>query len=150
MFNHDEICLEDHLAWFAQVQKDPTRYWYLFRDVDGTPQGVLYFTDLDTRQRSAFWGFYAQPAAPPGTGTKLLFEGLDLAFDMLCLHKVSGEVLADNSASIHLHKKVGFSEEGRFRQQHFDGSQRIDIVRLGILASEWGERRSAIAKRLQD
>ncbi len=85
------------------------------------PKAVVYFTNLDPAQASAFWGFYARPDAPAGTGLHILFEALDLAFSELALHKLNGEVLADNSRSVHLHKKVGFTEEGRFRQRNYSG-----------------------------
>jgi hypothetical protein len=66
----------------------------------------------------------------------------------LALHKLNGEVLADNERSIHLHKKVGFTEEGRFREQHDDGANRIDIVRVGLLASEWPTHRERLQARI--
>jgi UDP-4-amino-4,6-dideoxy-N-acetyl-beta-L-altrosamine N-acetyltransferase len=139
MFNHSPIGLTDHRAWFARVQQDPTRQWYLFRDAQACPQAVLYFSELDDVQRNAFWGFYTKPFAPKGTGKKMLCEGIRLAFGDLDLRKLNGEVLADNDPSLHLHKKLGFTQEGRFREQHFDGFKWIDVIRFGMLACEWSE-----------
>jgi UDP-4-amino-4,6-dideoxy-N-acetyl-beta-L-altrosamine N-acetyltransferase len=148
MYSHHEISLDEHRAWFARLQQDSSRRWYLFQDDTGSAQGVVYFTDIDTEQGTAFWGFYARPEAPSGTGLQILFAALNLAFTELGLHKLNGEVLADNQRSLPLHKKVGFSEEGRFREQHHDGANRIDIVRLGLLASEWPERREQLRARI--
>lgn len=36
-----------------------------------------------------------------------------------------------------MHKKVGFSQEDVFREQHLNGDKRIDAIRLGLLGSEW-------------
>lgn len=144
MYSHHEISLDEHRAWFQRVQHDPTRRWYLYDDDAGIPQGVVYFTELDPAQATAFWGFYSRPEAPSGTGLWILLEALDVAFSELRLHKLSGEVLAGNQRSLHLHKKVGFMEEGRFREQHHDGTHRTDIVRLGMLSREWPAHRERL------
>lgn len=149
-FSHHEIAPEEHQAWFVRMQQDPSARWYLYRDVAGQPQGVVYFSALDPGQGTAFWGFYAKPDARPGTGTRILYDALDLAFGELALHKLNGEVLASNSASVNLHKKLGFTQEGVFRAQHFDGEGRIDIVRLGMLAEEWPPHRERLRARIDE
>ena len=63
-------------------------------------------------------------------------DALELAFGELGLHKPNFEVVASHTAVVNMHKKVGFTQEGVFRQQHRNGEQRIDISRLGLLASE--------------
>jgi RimJ/RimL family protein N-acetyltransferase len=78
----------------------------------------------------------------------MAYEALELAFGELGLHKLSCEVLSTNPTVVNLHKKVGFKEEGVFRDQHFDGSRRIDVVRLGMLASEWESSRDRLRDRV--
>ena len=148
MVSHHEISPAEHRAWFQRLSQDPRACWYLFQDAADQPQGVVYFTALDPAQGTACWGFYAKPDATPGTGTRLLYEALDLAFGELALHKLNGEALASNSASVNLHKKVGFTQEGVFRAQHFDGQDRLDIVRLGMLAEEWPPHRERLRARI--
>ncbi|HSO81619.1 UDP-4-amino-4,6-dideoxy-N-acetyl-beta-L-altrosamine N-acetyltransferase [Thiocapsa sp.] len=131
MYTHHEISPAEHRAWFQRIQQDYGARWYLYCDAADNPQGVVYFTTINTEQGTAFWGFYARPDAPPGTGTRILYEALELAFGELSLHKLNGEVLATNVISINLHKNVGFTQEGLFRDQHFDGTRHIDVVRLG-------------------
>ena len=43
---------------------------------------------------------------------------------------------------------MGFKEEGRFRDFHFDGQSYVDVVRLGILAKEWSAKREEIQTRI--
>lgn len=147
MYNHHEISIEEHRAWFQRLKRDPSRQWFVYQDCTHTPQGVAYFQDIDTKQASAFWGFYARPCAAAGTGLGILIDALDTGFNCLGLHKLNGEVLADNAASLHLHKKAGFTEEGRFREHHHDGSTRIDIVRFGLLAREWSDHRDRLVQQ---
>ncbi|MEA3641705.1 MAG: UDP-4-amino-4,6-dideoxy-N-acetyl-beta-L-altrosamine N-acetyltransferase [Lamprobacter sp.] len=99
MVSQHEISLDEHCTWFQRLRQDPSRRWYLYQDDSGTAQGVVYFTDLDPAQGTAFWGFYARPEAPAGTGLQILFAALDTAFGELALHKLSGEVLAQAEAT---------------------------------------------------
>jgi UDP-4-amino-4,6-dideoxy-N-acetyl-beta-L-altrosamine N-acetyltransferase len=148
MYTHHEISADEHHAWFKRIREDPSARWYLYQDAAGEPQGVVYFTAFDPAQKTAFWGFYAKPEALRGTGMRILHEALELGFGGLSLRKINGEVLAINTPSINLHKKVGFTQEGVFRAQHFDGTAPIDVIRLGMLASEWAEHRERLRARV--
>lgn len=77
------------------------------------------------------------------------FLMLEHAFGELQLNKLFCEVLAFNTAVIQLHQKFGFRIEGILRGQHKVDANYVDIVRLGIFASEWEERREAMREKLQ-
>ena len=149
MYHTHEISLEEHRAWFQSMQADPARRWYLWLDPAGEPGGVVCFTDLDPVQQTAFWGFYARPGAEAGTGKRMECEALDHAFGELGLVKLNCEVLATNTPVTNLHEKCGFTREGTFRAQHFDGEQRIDVIRLGLLADEWAAHRDTVRARIE-
>jgi RimJ/RimL family protein N-acetyltransferase len=36
-----------------------------------------------------------------------------------------------------IHRKIGFIEEGRLRQDHFIDGEYVDVVIMGILCAEW-------------
>jgi UDP-4-amino-4,6-dideoxy-N-acetyl-beta-L-altrosamine N-acetyltransferase len=148
MYTQHEITPAEHQAWFERMQADPKKQWYLCRDEAGQAVGVVYFTDVDTDQGTAFWGFYASPEAPRGVGKRMEYAALEMAFSELALHKLSCEVLETNKAVINLHMKCGFTEEGRFRGQFRDGEKRIDVVRLGMLAEEWPQNRDRLRGRI--
>lgn len=148
MYTRQPISPEEHRTWFERMQADPTRRWYLYHDHNDEPVGVVYFTDIDPEGRTAFWGFYARPEAPIGTGKRILYAALEHAFNELGLHKLNGEALATNAASVHLHEQCGFIREGVFREQYFDGKERVDIIRLGLLAREWAEHRERLRERI--
>lgn len=148
MYTHHEISADEHQEWFMKMKEDPSRFWYLYRDEAELPQGVVYLTTLDLYQKAAFWGFYSSPDAPPGVSIRIEFEALELAFEKLNLHKLNCEVLSSNTSVINLHKKSGFLEEGVFREQHFDGEERFDIIRLSMLANEWPNNRQRLQSRI--
>lgn len=148
MFSQHEISLEEHRAWFQRMQADSSMRWFLYQDATQSPLGVVYFTGLNRSPENAFWGFYAKPEVTPGTGLRLSLDALHEAFDELGLHKLNAEVLSSNQRSLDMQKKVGFQEEGRFREQFFNGNAHIDVIRLGMLASEWPNSRKALQARI--
>lgn len=148
MFTQHEICCDEHQAWFHRMQADDSKRWFLYLNENNQPSGVVYFTDLDPVQRSLFWGFYASPDSSPGSGLRMSLDALDKAFNELALEKLNADVLANNLRSLNMHKIVGFAEEGHFRKQFFNGEQRIDVIRFGILASEWPVCRQALKARI--
>ena len=150
MFTQHEISWDEHQAWFHRMQADNTKGWFLYLNEDNEPSGVVCFTDVDAEERSAFWGFYASPDAMPGTGLRMSLDALNKAFNELALEKLNADVLATNSRSLDMHKKVGFTEEGCFHEHFFDGEKRVDVIRLGMLLSEWPQNRVVLVSKIGD
>lgn len=135
MYNRHEISADEHTAWFTAATGAPGRHLLVYEE-DGNPAGFVSFgTPHDATV--ADWGFYTAPTAPRGTGRRLGVAALNLAFHALSLHKVCGEALAFNTASLRFHEALGFTREGLLREQHFDGERYHDVIRYGLLAHEW-------------
>lgn len=135
MYTTHEISLEEHRNWFARVSKSPTVNLLIYEHLE---QACGYVNMSRGRcNEVADWGFYLAPDAPRGTGRSLGKLTLNHAFDALKLHKVCGQALGFNARSIAFHKKLGFTEEGCLRHQHFDGTVFHDVVCFGLLENEW-------------
>lgn len=135
MFTTHEIGIDEHRRWFQTVGNDPARHPMIF-EMDGKPEGFVQIGPVAAGGIAA-WGFYLAPDAPKGRGRALGEAALELAFGELGLHKLCGEVLAFNEASLKFHRQLGFREEGVLAEQHFDAGRYHDVVRFGLLASEW-------------
>ncbi|MER6910539.1 GNAT family protein [Streptomyces sp. NPDC000594] len=57
-------------------------------------------------------------------------------------HKCEVSVYAYNEASLALHRRLGFTEEGRLRDHAFLAGQYRDLVMMGMLAEEFAEAHS--------
>lgn len=67
------------------------------------------------------------------------FAALKYAFGELNLHKVCGQAVDFNTASIALHERLGFVREGVLReQQRIQGAYR-SLVCFGLLRSDWSQ-----------
>ncbi|WP_276261440.1 GNAT family N-acetyltransferase [Haloglomus litoreum] len=74
-------------------------------------------------------------------GSGLADRGMSLllthAFEELRLHRITGEVYADNDRSRRLLERLGFTHEGTRREDAFSGGSYRDTAVYGLLATEW-------------
>lgn len=135
MYSQHEISYEEHKRWFESVSINADRHLLIF-EKNNQPLGFVNISQIKSGG-IAEWGFYAAVEAPKGTGFKLGVATLQHAFVDLKLHKLYGEVLADNKPSINFHKKLGFQQEGELRDHYFDGQQYHNVECFGLLARDW-------------
>lgn len=137
MFSQSPIELEQHYEWFKRIQSDDSSVWWIYTDISGVASGVVYFTDINIYSGTSFWGFYVDPKAGKGTGSRMGREALDKAFKDLRIRKVYGDVLEFNIPSQKFHEKLGFMKEGFMREHHRLENRYYDVLRYGLLRSEW-------------
>jgi UDP-4-amino-4,6-dideoxy-N-acetyl-beta-L-altrosamine N-acetyltransferase len=135
MYTQHEIAEDEHRQWFERAVQDLGRHLLVFEDA-GEARGFVNLHRLSAGS-VADWGFYLAPYAPKGTGQSLGRAALNYAFTEIGLHKVCGQALAYNERSIRFHRRLGFSQEGVLRDQHFDGQYYYDVVYFGLIATEW-------------
>jgi RimJ/RimL family protein N-acetyltransferase len=72
-----------------------------------------------------------------GYGSEAMHMVLRFAFDELNLHRVQLTVFAYNLHAIRLYERLGFVQEGVWREAlHRDG-QRWDVLHYALLRHEW-------------
>lgn len=135
MYTTHEISWDEHRHWFERTNRNPNTHLRIY-EKDDEATGFVNISKTRSPQ-IADWGFYVSPDAPKGIGSSLGDETLKFAFNELKLHKLCGQALVFNDRSIAFHKRLGFIEEGRLREQHFDGTNYHDVVYFGLLANEW-------------
>ena len=135
MFTQHEIGMEEHRNWFAKTILDKSRCLLI---VEEAKQAIGYVQFSQVSDGGiANWGFYARPKAPKGTGRKLGAMALNHAFGPLKLHKVCGQAIGINQASMAFHQRQGFVLEGVLRDQHrIDGAYH-SVHCFGLLSTEW-------------
>lgn len=109
--------------------------------VDGEPVGSV---GLDAPNE--VWGTteLGYMIAPEYWGNGYATEAAELlcgyAFEERRLNKVYADVYATNPASARVLEKIGFEQEGLFRQHAFVDGEHADVQRYGLLAEEWREQ----------
>ena len=151
MYSDHKIGHDEHDHWFDVVRHDARRrYWII--EVDSAPVGLANLSDIDMTHRRCAWAYYlASPNVRGlGVGSFVEFWIIEHVFGELGLNKLWCEVLVSNESVWRLHELYGFQREALFRQHVTKNGHEIDVVGLGILATDWAQRREAMAQRLRD
>jgi RimJ/RimL family protein N-acetyltransferase len=109
---------------------------------DGTYLGGCSLFRIDDRSRNAelgiiignkdYWG--------KGYGEDAIRVLLRLAFGRMNMHRIYLRVMDYNKRGIRCYEKVGFVHEGAEREQHYFEGKYHDMLRMGILRSEFAMR----------
>nr|WP_312385853.1 UDP-2,4-diacetamido-2,4,6-trideoxy-beta-L-altropyranose hydrolase [Moraxella sp. CTOTU47579] len=94
---------------------------------------------LSANEKTASWGFYLSPNSAKGQGLGFALGVLAIAriFNTTGIGKITAQVLAYNTASLALHRKLGFSETGVL-QQHFGvGDKVYDVVEFELKSQDF-------------
>ncbi|WP_349666122.1 UDP-4-amino-4,6-dideoxy-N-acetyl-beta-L-altrosamine N-acetyltransferase [Marinobacter sp. ATCH36] len=135
MFTTHEILWDEHLSWFRQAQASSSVKLLIY-EIENVAVGFASLKMVHS-EGVADWGFYLDPNAPRGSGRGLGESVIRHGFQDLSLHKLCGQALAFNERSIAFHRSLGFREEGRLREQHFDGQRYHDVLCFGLLKADW-------------
>jgi diamine N-acetyltransferase len=123
--------------WLAERPANERRL--TIETLDGAYVGAAGLHEIDLVDRSAEVGIVIANERNwgKGYGRESLALLADLAFQTLNLHRLYLRVYAYNERAIRVYEKAGFVREGVDRQAHFHGGTWHDVIRMGLLASEW-------------
>lgn len=148
MYADHVISVEEHQRWLQGLDGDDRREIFVILGASGEVTGLASLTEIDRTHRKADWGFYMSPSAPAGLGSAVLSQVIGYAFGSLGLEKINGEVIEGNAASLGVHHKLLFQDEGFRRSQVRRGGGRLGVHLLGLTLEDWreGAPRLAAAK----
>lgn len=151
MFGQDEIALNEHEKWFNKQLSSPNVHLMIF-NVDNQPMGVINVTritldryqtlnqsKLNTKEKSASWGFYLSPESAKGQGLGFALGVLAIChiFNTTDIDKITAQVLDYNTASLALHRKLGFKQTGVLKQHFGVGDKLYDVVAFELSAENF-------------
>jgi UDP-4-amino-4,6-dideoxy-N-acetyl-beta-L-altrosamine N-acetyltransferase len=110
-----EITSDEHAAWFAATQDDPSTRVLIY-EYDGRPAGVVTFSAISADNQSATWGFYLDNDGLDATGDTMSAwmscqrEAIAYAFSELDLDRLDAEVRVENIVVRRMNQRLGFVE----------------------------------------
>lgn len=115
----ETLTFEDHISWLENMVATKKVVQFIIIE-KGTSQaiGSVFLRDIDLKNQKAEYGIFIGEVSAHGKGygTEAAKLIVDYGFNELELNKIFLRVFADNLAGIRSYKKVGFVEEGLFRQ----------------------------------
>jgi len=148
MYSTRTIAEAEHYAWLQRELAAPHSQHFLFICAEQAI-GYACLTDIRSEHSRCTWGFnLGDSVQPRGTGSRMLFLLAEVAFEKLGLEKVWAEVLDFNAASLRVHARLGFQEEGRLIRHIHRTDGVFDVVRLALFAERWHAVRPALREAL--
>lgn len=138
MYNEAHISEEQQKKWFEKVSIDSSSvYWII--EYEGKKLGLASLTGIDRTLSSCYWAFYLGDLSirGGGIGAKIEYNVLEYVFNELKLNKLRCEVFITNDKVIKMHEKFGFRREAYYREHCLKNDQKLDVVGLAMLQSEW-------------
>lgn len=131
----DPISGHEEREWWEATAEDDDVHLLVCADDEGV--GTVGLTDVIDVAGSAEVGYFFGPDAwGKGYATDAVRTLCRYGFAERRLAKLYAHVFETNPASARVLEKVGFREEGRFRDQWFLDGERIDVLRYGLLPEE--------------
>jgi len=125
----------------AQQEREGAGSTRFVIEADGVAVGSIGLFGVDPLARHAELGIALAPdARGRGIGTAAIEQIVEFAFVRQNLRRLHLEVIASNRGAIRAYEKVGFVLEGRQREHAWVRGAYEDIVRMGLLRSEWRAR----------
>jgi UDP-4-amino-4,6-dideoxy-N-acetyl-beta-L-altrosamine N-acetyltransferase len=139
MYSDHMISMDQHREWFRRIMIDKSTVCKIF-EYEGQPLGVVNFTDFDNKNDRCSWGIYiGESNAPKKSGMAMGYLALQYIFETLNIRKLCAEVFAFNNKSTNYHRKLGFSEEGRFLKHVYKDGVYHDIITFAHFQNRWIE-----------
>ena len=108
---------------------------------DHTLVGTLSTSNLDQRAGRFSYGIgIGHDHQRRGYATEAIGLLLTYMFGERRFHKCEVGIYAFNAASIALHQRIGFQEEGRLRDHEYFAGRHHDLVVMGMTVSEFATR----------
>lgn len=120
MYTQDEISQEQHFSFIRKLTDDTANQYFMVKQ-DKAILGVINFNNIDFEKQTAVFGLYANLiASNPGVG-KFLLELVKFYTKMILrIKRLKLEVIAENVKAVHLYRKYGFIESGKFQKKGFE------------------------------
>lgn len=94
---------------------------------------------FDERARAVALGIWiAKPFWNKGYGTDAVRTLCGFGFREMNAARIHLDVYETNPRAVRAYEKVGFTQEGRLRSDHFVGGRPVDVIVMGLLANEFG------------
>lgn len=144
LLSQELITNETHLNYYKKQILTNLNYQFIILCKDFstnavTPIGTVLLKNIDTKNHNCELGIFIgeQKYRGKGYGDEALRLLLEYGFTHLQMHKIYLKVLPDNLAAVKLYKKIGFTEEAKFRDDYFRDGYFFNVIQMSILEKEF-------------
>jgi Acetyltransferases, including N-acetylases of ribosomal proteins len=137
----------DQIRWYENILNDKSTLRFIIETKsDREAIGMIYFAEIDWKNRSAETGIKLKKNAPKrqGYATDAVTTLWQYAFFELQLNRLSFLIMEYNEASIGLHEKCGAVREGIKRNAVYKGGKYHNQYYYGVLKENFEEIKNGL------
>jgi diamine N-acetyltransferase len=125
----------EHNNWLNKIDKDDI---HLIIKEKNEKVGIINITKIDYLNEKCEYGIALDPEhSGKGIAYKASNLLLDYVFSNLKIRKIYLELFSDNIRAKLLYEKIGFKQEGYFKEEIFKNGYFKDVIRMAYHKSEW-------------
>jgi UDP-2,4-diacetamido-2,4,6-trideoxy-beta-L-altropyranose hydrolase/UDP-4-amino-4,6-dideoxy-N-acetyl-beta-L-altrosamine N-acetyltransferase len=132
MFTDHIISKEEHLRFIENLKKDGMNFYWMAR-VNDSPAWVVYLQNVDTGNKSSYFGIYS---VRKGDGKTMLHHLLHLCFEILQMLTLKCELIEGNEKAYRLYERFGFKPESSVHFIDKGGAFR-KVIAMSLDKEEW-------------
>lgn len=133
-----KMTIDDCKQFIIKAKDDKANLHYAVCDDNNEYLGTISLKNISERDKSAEYAIIFRKKAI-GTGVSMWATQkiIDIAFNELGLNRIYLDVLCDNKRAINFYKKVGFIQEGIWREHFYLNNSYRDVLWLSLLKKEY-------------
>jgi perosamine synthetase len=143
-FNQEKITIEAQEEWYNRYLEDKTDSMYVIETKKGVPIGTIGLNNIDEKNRQTELGrmlIGEEKYRAKGYGSDATQTLLKHCFEVMNLNRVYLNVFEHNAKAVSMYRKIGFSQEGVFREAVLSNENRFNITLMGILRNEFEKKK---------
>lgn len=137
-----DVTEEEERAYLERMQDEGSVIYLIV--VDGRIIGTAGLHEVNKYMRTARVGMTIFHSEDRGHhyGKQAMTQLIELAFTVHGIERLEGMVVATNFWQITWDKSFGFKREGLARGKYLRNGERLDMVMLGLLKTDWEKQTS--------
>ncbi|HSK13730.1 MAG TPA: GNAT family protein [Phnomibacter sp.] len=128
---------QEQMDWFRKIWEEGTGTWWgiCFRDRPDELLGACGFNNWSQKHNHAEIGYWLLPPYQrKGIMSEAIPAIMQHAYNEMHLHRITAIVEPENIGSIWLLEKMGFAQEGLFKDAEYKNGKYIDILQYAIIS----------------
>lgn len=141
------VSRSQQMRWYESTAADSNTVRLMIELIESHQTvGMIYLADIDWKSRQASYGIKLMKNAPHGQGiaTDSELTLFSFAFEEMGLHRLNGEVVDYNTASIIMTERCGAKREGIKRKALYKAGEYHDVICYGLLYEDYLEAKKAL------
>ena len=131
----EPITKEQQLNWYKNL-KNAQMFCICLKD--GTPIGAIGAFEIHSIHRRCKWTLRIHPDHwRKGYAAEAVKIFLDYIFNTLNINKLMGDCFSDNIAEVNNLRKLGFKEEGLWKEHYFHKGKYRDAIQFVMLKRDY-------------